>query len=84
MNPHGPIPTLKNPNSVLLNADTNFQERLSVLIGPYWGTYGTVYRVLQPLLVPPFFSKPTQWPTPRDAVQARSAGALDSSGSHEA
>ena len=27
------------------------QERLSNLIGPYWGTYGIAYRVLQPLLV---------------------------------
>ena len=26
------------------------QERLSDLIGPYWGTYGMVYRVLQPVL----------------------------------
>ena len=26
------------------------QERLSDLMGPYWGTYGMVYRVLQPLL----------------------------------
>ena len=29
-----------------------YQERLSdLIIGPYWGTYGIVYRVLQPLLV---------------------------------
>ena len=26
------------------------QERLSDLIGPYWGTYGIVYRVTQPVL----------------------------------
>ena len=26
------------------------QQRLSDLIGPYWGTYGIVYRVIQPLL----------------------------------
>ena len=26
------------------------QEKFSDLIGPYWGTYGIVYRVLQPLL----------------------------------
>ena len=25
-----------------------FQERVSDLIGPYWGTFGIVYRVLQP------------------------------------
>ena len=31
---------------------TGYQERLSDLKGPYWGTYGIVYRVLQPLLVP--------------------------------
>ena len=28
-----------------------FQQRLSDLIGPYQGTYGIAYRVLQPLLV---------------------------------
>ena len=28
-----------------------YQQRLSDLIGPYWGTYGIVYRVIQPLLV---------------------------------
>ena len=28
----------------------SIQDRLSDLIGPYWGTYGIVYRVLQPLL----------------------------------
>ena len=27
------------------------QERLSDLMGPYWGTYGISYRVLPPLLV---------------------------------
>ena len=27
-----------------------YQERLSDLIGPYWGTDGIVYRVLQPLV----------------------------------
>ena len=26
----------------------NSQERLNDLIGPYWGTYGTVCRVIQP------------------------------------
>ena len=29
----------------------NYQQRLSDLIGPYWGTYRIAYRVLQPLLV---------------------------------
>ena len=30
---------------------STFQQRLKDLIGPYWGTYGIVYRVIQPLLV---------------------------------
>ena len=30
---------------------TRYQQRLSNLIGPYQGTYGIAYRVLQPLLV---------------------------------
>ena len=40
------------------------QERLSDLIGPYWGTYGIGYRVLQPLLGGPFL-------TPRVCMLAR-------------
>ena len=31
--------------------DQLYHERLSDLIGPYWGTYRIVYRVIQPLLV---------------------------------
>ena len=37
--------------SARLTEVISFQERLSDLIGPYWGTYGIGYRVLQPLLV---------------------------------
>ena len=39
------------PNLTKQYIPYNYQERLSDLIGPYWGTYGIVYRVLQPLLV---------------------------------
>ena len=34
------------------------QQRLSDLIGPYWGTYRIAYRVLQPLLDIPYLPEP--------------------------
>ena len=50
------------------------QERLSDLIGPYWGTYGIAYRVLQPLLESLWGTKHLRFPVDENPVRTAVTG----------
>ena len=41
--------------AILESEFVNYQERLSDLIGPYWGTYGIVYKVTKASMLAEFF-----------------------------